>query len=226
MAALLKQWQREGRLTPACAPKAVLDAKGDGRFRELAFTFAIIALSVKLARAGRGLSKERYLAFREAFPLEDAVSAKLRSLFALAWEDAADAVSFARQIVYLYPSQPELWRAVMARLCLIANAAGPIAGGELKQLAAVAAVFGMTRVQLQRMVLQSDLPLNPFETLGVARRSALPEIRSRYHALMRAYHPDSIAAHITYPEGVEVARRKATAVTTAYQTALRKKGVK
>lgn len=193
-------------------------------FRQKAFTFALIALAVKLARSGGSLTRERFLTFREVFPIDDDASLKIRTLFRLAWRDGADAGAYARQIVYLYPERRPLWHEVMQRLCHIAAADGPVAIGELRQLIAVAEVFGFTRAQLMRMLSIDRVQRreDPLRVLGLSKKAKLEDIRSRYRQLMRRFHPDMLSG-VQLPEGRAVAERKAAKISIAYRKALKRK---
>lgn len=203
------------------SPKAHLDPALDkeAAYRQIAFTFAVIALSAKLARCDGTLTRDAFLAFRKAFPLEDDESAKIRELFRLAWEDTSDAEAVARQVVYLYPNQRDLWNEMLSLLSAVARADGPLTAEELRMLTSVGAVFGYTRAQMGRLIAAAADPraADPFRVLGLKRGARRDEVKARYRSLMRRYHPDAVAATLHYPEAIAVAQQRSAMISEAYR---------
>jgi DnaJ like chaperone protein len=204
---------------PQARARVEMDAEADA-FRHITFVFAMIALAAKLTRCDGTISREEFLTFREVFPLQDAESAKIRRLFRLAWEDTASAEYYARQVVYLYPDNPDVRRELMFRLCAIALSDGPLTSGELKLLREIGSVFGYTRLQLGRLLAEAnpEMEADPFRVLGLKRGARHEQIRRQYHALMRLYHPDHVFADVHYPEARAVAERKSAAINAAYKS--------
>jgi DnaJ like chaperone protein len=214
-----KDWLA-GAPKPKVAPKARIDETDEtANYRQMAFTFAVIALSAKLVRVGGEMTRDAFLAFRRAFPLEDEDSAKIRDLFRMAWEDSANAEAVARQVMYLYPNQPELWREMLSLLVVVAQADGPLTAEELRLLTAISEVFGYNRARMGRLIasVADGRPADPLKVLGLKRGAAPDEIKARYRSLMRRYHPDVVAARLHYPEAVAVAEQKAVAISNAYK---------
>lgn len=198
------------------APGAAAESEAE-TCRRLAFSFAVIALSARVLQAGgeSALTRDEYLAFREAFPLEDAESGRIRRLFALAWREQAGADWYARRIQVLYPENRVLKREVLRYLSAVARADGPLKPGELRVLEAVAAEFSLGRLALGRILTGTGAP-DPKRVLGLPERPAPEQVKSRYRDLMRRVHPDRFAtAH--YPETRAVAERRAAAVNEAYR---------
>lgn len=209
--------QRLPRARTGGIPRIELDAEAEA-YRRMAFTFTVIALAARLAKCDGGLTREEFIAFREAFPLDDRESAKIRALFQHAWQEEADVAVLARQVAYLYPDRPALRRELLKHLACVALADGPLKPEELRLLTAIGQVWGFTRPQLVRLIASCrDRKPDPFRVLGLPRRTRMPEVKTRYHALMRRYHPDALAATVNYPEALAVAQRKSAAISSAYK---------
>lgn len=194
--------------------------------RELAFTFAVIGLCAKLIKCDGVFKREEFLTFREAFPLDDAQSAKLRQLFTMAWQDELEPRFYARQIAILFPDHVDLRLEVLEHLAAIALADGPVSEAEQEFLQGVASAMGFSRLQLSRLLSRAVRKADgrdPFAVLGVGKRAAPAEIKAQYIALMRRFHPDRLSGAVAYPEALAAAERRAANVTQAYHAAMKKR---
>src|SRR5262249_48743374 len=121
----------------------------DADFRRLCFTFAAIGLCARVACTGGGLTRARYVAFREAFPPEAEECGKIRSLSASACADPPPFTHYVRQIPRAFPHAETLYASLLERLFSIAAADGAPADEAESLLAQVAGALGVERREYQ-----------------------------------------------------------------------------
>ena len=110
----------------------------------MSFTFAVIALSARIACLDGPLTPEKYVAFRESFPLQGGICGKIRSLFALACEDQTPFEHYVSQIRHVVPLRSPVLSALVDRLFRIASADGMISRESEHMLAKVAHLLEIT----------------------------------------------------------------------------------
>ena len=214
-------WMRTSKMK--IARESVVSVADNDDFRDMAFTFAIIALAAKLARIDGRLTHQEFVAFREAFPMPASEHGKIRRLYTMAAEDGADALRYARQVASLFPpaSHRKLLVDLLARLAQLASVDGKIARTEEMLLRDVARIFGIGQRELNRLLsqtAQASQPKDPYLILGVKREWTDSEIKRAYHKLMREYHPDSVRGQGAEAEAVQVAERHVAILNAAYTT--------
>lgn len=213
-------WRKRGVIRNARMVLTATDSHDN--FREMAFTFAVIALAAKLAAADGEPKNDEFIAFREAFPMPSSEHEKIRRLFSLAVRDGVQAVDHARRIALLFPpsSHQRLLNDVLARLLRVATADGPIRRAEEAVLREIARCFNIGRRAFSKLLHshleQTGAIVNPYAVLGVRAEWADAEIRKAYHRLMREYHPDSVLARGGSAEAVLVASRQVAKLNAAY----------
>ena len=111
---------------------------GEDDFKHMSFTFALISLSAHLSTLDGKLTREAYVAFRDAFPLQGGMCNKLRKLFVLACQDATPLEHTIHQIKYLFPRNKPLFAALVERLYGIAVAEGNVSKRKEHMLAKIA----------------------------------------------------------------------------------------
>jgi DnaJ like chaperone protein len=208
---------------PRPLPQAALDARilaGDAG-RQLSFTFAVIALSARIACAGSGLSREKYAAFRDAFPLTGGICGKIRVLFALACDSRLPMEHYVTQVAAAFPRRLPLFTALVDRLFGIAAADGEVTREAERLLARAAHLLGVSPSQYSDIRDRYLGPARAHHVLGVRKRSPKSRIKQRYRELMRRYHPDRFAAQDLSPEVSLVIRLKASEINAAYQALTR-----
>lgn len=204
----------DAALMEAVAPKEV-------EFKHISFTFAIIALSAKLATADGPLQKESYIAFRDAFPLTGGICGKLRKLFVLACYDPTPVEHTVRQVKYLFPRNRDLFYALTDRLFSIAAASGSISKKKQLGLQKIAHLLELTPTQYGELT-ERYLNPKPHAILGVEKRASKQHVKKRYHQLMRRYHPDVHAHTALSPELQQLLALRTSEISAAYK-ALSKK---
>lgn len=190
-------------------------------FRQMAFTFAVIALAAKLCAADGKPTRDEFMAFREAFPMPAGEHEKIRRLFGMALRDGADATDHARRVAALFPPARHraLLRELLARLMRVAGSDGAINPCEDGVLQEVARIFHIGR-RVYARILRDHRELaarpDPYAVLGVGEHWKDADIRSAYMKLMREHHPDSVQSRGGSADAVLVASRQVAQLNAAY----------
>lgn len=201
--------------------RLALDSLPDAdRFRDMAFTFAVVALAAKVAQADGTAGEAEYAAFRKDFPLLLTEDADIRLLFDSALEDSADALVYARQIRQLFPP-PEyrnLLKDVVLRLLAVAEADGVMQEGERLLLRRVVEEFGVRSRAVERRLRgeEPSAPANPYALLGVRRSWSSRRIRHAYLTQVREAHPDRVQAAGGNAQAVQAAGEAVAQMNAAY----------
>lgn len=205
-------------------PEDVLDkiAPKDNAFKNLSFTFAVIALSARVACADGKLTREKYIAFRDAFPLMGGLCGKLRKLFSMACENKAPLEYYVTQIKYIFPRQMDLFQSLLDRLFCIAAADGGISREEERMLAKIAHLLDLSAAEFTDLHERHTSPRKPHQVLGVEKKIKSTPLKKHYHSLMRQYHPDRYAGQNVSPEVDMLLRLKVSEINQAYKALSRK----
>ena len=209
---------------PKAAPKAAREglAASENDFKQLSFTFAVIALSAQLARLDGELTKAKYLAFRQSFPLSGHMCGKLRSLFALACDDTIPPAHYIQQIRYLFPKQTALFTALVDRLFAIAGAEGELSPESERWLARASHRLGLSGAEYAAIRARHEGQPKAHQVLGVPRRASPARLKKRYRELMRTWHPDRFGGEDVSPEVAMLLKLKASEINDAYRVLARK----
>lgn len=193
---------------------------------DVAFTLGVIALAAKVVQADGVETQDEYKAFCKAFPMPNSERAKVRRLFCSALADKSDAVFYARHLASLYPERQKLYTEVIARLFAVAQADGPVNIAEFRCICTIATALGVSDTALLR-IGRSNLILtemDAYSCLGVEQAKTFAHIKQRYHAAMRACHPDTLSsklgqAHsVLEQEWLKLLGQQAVVLTGAYQS--------
>lgn len=191
-------------------------AEGDA-FRHLSFTFAVIALSARIACAGGKLTREKYIAFRDAFPLMGGICGKLRKLFVMACENTAPAEHYVTQIKCIFPRQQDLFTSLIDRLFRIAAAEGSIHKDAERMLARIAHLLDLSAAEYTEIRERYISAPKPHHILGVEKRISSARLKKHYYSLMKEYHPDRFANEKLSPEVDMLLRLKVSEINDAYR---------
>lgn len=208
------QARHDEALAAAFAPK-------DVEFKHISFTFAIITLSAKLATAGAPLSRESYIAFRDAFPLSGGLCPKLRKLFVLACNDTTPLEHTVQQIKYAFPRNRELFQALVARLFAIAAAYPPIMRAQEVMLGKIAHMLELSPGTYAKLHEEYTKP-KPHHILGTNKKPGRQQLKKRYHTLMQRYHPDRYANEELSPEVTQLLSLRTAEISAAYRVLSKK----
>lgn len=194
----------------------------DEEFRHLSFTFAVIALSARVACADGELTRAKYIAFRESFPLKGGVCGKIRTLFKLACRNETPYGHYIMQIKYAFPHKMELYVSLVDRLFGIATADGTLSRNQEALLSGIAHMLGISAADYASILARYDQPASARRILGVNGRVRARTLKKRYHELMQHYHPDRFAGQELSPEVQLLIQTKASQINTAYRKLVRK----
>lgn len=186
-------------------------------FKQLSFTFAVIALSAHIACIDGPLTRARYVAFRDAFPLSGGICGKLRKLFALACENRAPFEHYVTQVRHMFPHRSPLFVSLVDRLFSIATADGGLSREAERMLAKIAHTLDLTAPEYTALRDRHMHAPRPHLVLGVSKRPARKMLKDHYHRLMRRYHPDRFAAEPLSPEIEMLLKLKTSEINEAYR---------
>jgi DnaJ like chaperone protein len=207
----------------------------------IAFTIAVIALGAKMAKADGTVSRDEVAAFREVFQVPPGEEAHLRLVFDLARRSTAGFDSYARQVGRLFAGHRAVLEDLLGGLFYIALADGRVCPAEDAYLREVARHFGFDAAGYARIraafvgapgASSADgAPLgdpggddDPHAVLGLAPDASLDEIRAAYRRLIRAHHPDLLAARGMPAERVALATQRVARINAARDRLLRHRG--
>ncbi len=200
-------------------------APQDDAFKHLSFTFAVIALSARVACIDGRLTKEKYVAFREAFPLHGHVCGKIRSLFMLACDNQTPLEQYTQQIKYAFPRRQELFASLVDRLFSIAAADGVVSRDAKKLLEKIAHMLQLKgSAEYTEISERHDHLSNAHEVLGVSKACAAPRTlkETLFRRLMQRYHPDRFSGDDLSPEVQLLLKLKTSEINKAYRALTRR----
>lgn len=182
-----------------------------GHVNQLIRQYSVVALGAALTRLSGQVSREEFLAFLQAFPVEEnAPASRMRELFLTAYKDRSPYSQYARQLSSLYePGHPEL-KKVLENLFQIAVADAPLSDKEEDFLEHVAHIFGVSPEEREMIRRRYTVVLrNPYRILGVSPQDDDMSVKRAYHRLIRNYHPDraealGLSQHIASQRAAEI----------------------
>jgi len=186
--------------------------------RTVAFTIAVTTLAAKMAKADGVALPIEAQAFEQMFQIPPAEEANVRRLYDLAKQDVSGYEAYANQIARLLKHEPELLRSVLECLFFIAAADGVLHPAEDQFLRIVAERFGLSRLEF--LTIRAGFihdPESPYAILGLRPDASDAELKARHRALVRAHHPDRLAASGVPPEFRAAADRRLAAINAAYE---------
>jgi len=201
---------------------AVTNSVHDDDFRQLSFTFAVIALSARIACLDGPLTPEKYIAFRESFPLQGGICGKIRSLFALACENKTPYTHYVMLIKHTFPGRQDLFLSLLERLFRIATTDGTVSLFAEQMLRDVAKTLDIGAADYARISNDHNHMAQAERVLGLGKRVSPHTLKERYIELMRRYHPDRFSGDKLSPEVEMLLKLKASEINEAYRV-LRKK---
>lgn len=205
--------------------QSVINRKPAAPEKSVAFTVGMIALGAKMAKADGVVTADEIAAFKQVFHIPDSELSSVARVFNLAKQDTAGYEVYARQIAALFDAQHEILEDVLDGLFHIAKADNAYHPGEHGFLGQVAEIFGFSpsdfaRIRARHVEAVAD---DPYLILGVSRDAGADEIKSRYRALVREYHPDRHIAAGVPEEMIDIATDRLQKVNEAYDRIMREK---
>ena len=218
------------RRPPEAILSGIAELGSDGNFKNFSFTFTVIALSAKVACADGQVTREQYIAFRDAFPLSGGECTKIRSLFTLACANQTPFEQYVTQIKYMFPHHEELFISLLERLFRIACADGSVSKMQEKIISAIAHMLDIAPANYAGIYARfggpSQLPDKKLahEILGLSSGAEDKLLKKRYRELMQRYHPDRFAGHDISPEVKALLQLKSSEINSAYRTLAKRSG--
>lgn len=194
--------------------------------RDAAFSFALIALSAKMAVADGVVSPIEVKAFERTVQIAPEEAEHVERLFALAQQDVAGFEAYARKIARFFAGSPETLEHILDGLFHIATADGFVHEAELDYLHAVSGIFGFDEARFEEITAQhvlTDDGADPYMVLGLSHDADPAEIRRVYRRLAAEHHPDRLLAKGVPEELIAVATARMQAINRAYRQLTRRR---
>lgn len=189
----------------------------DSAFKQMSFTFAAVALSAKVACMDGPLTREKYIAFRDAFPLKGGICGKIRKLFVAACDNPTPFEHYVYQIKYIFPRRLPLFNALVDRLFRIASANDRTSQEAERMLAKVSHMLELSPMEYSKIRERYAHQPKAHHVLGVDKRITGSALKKHYRDMMRRYHPDRFAAEELSPEVDMLLKLKVSEINEAYR---------
>jgi DnaJ like chaperone protein len=195
--------------------------------RDQLFAIGVTVLAAKLAKADGLVSRAEIDAFKASFRIPEASVRDVGRLFDQARDSPDGFETYARQLGEAFADNRGLLEQVLAGLHQIARADGAINPRETAFLARVAAEFGLDPGAARRAGQGFAAPadVDPYAVLGVARQASDQELRTRWKALMRENHPDSLASRGVPADFIAAASDRVARINAAYDVIKRERNL-
>ncbi len=193
--------------------------------RDAAFSFALIALSAKMAVSDGVVTASEWRAFQRTVEVPPGIEEQVDRLFTLAQQDVAGYEAYAKKIRRFFADSPETLEHVLDGLFYIASADGMIHEAELDYLKNVSDIFGFDEARFEQLTAQHvlfDRDADPYAVLGLAPQADTSEVRRVYRLLVAEHHPDRLIAKGVPEELVDVATARMAAINNAYSEIMKR----
>ncbi|HRJ61855.1 MAG TPA: TerB family tellurite resistance protein [Azospirillaceae bacterium] len=200
----------------------VREPEGDAdATQSIAFTVGVIALSAKMAKADGVVKRTEIDTFRRLFHVPEDEMVNVGRVFDLARRDVAGFDAYARQIAELFDDRHAVLEELLDSLFLIAEADDHLHPQEVAFLRDVAAIFGFSPEEFERILASrpghaDDPEINPWAALGVTPGADEATVKAAYRKLLQEHHPDRLMAQGLPAEFIDVATEKTAAINAAY----------
>ena len=186
--------------------------------RQAAFTVAVIVLSAKMAKADGHVTRDEIDAFKRIFEIPENEAPDVGQLFNEARQDAEGYEPYAKQIGEMFIHDKAVRENLLGGLFQIALADGIVHPKELQFLKDVAVSFNLNKNDFERIKLTytNGNNVDPYQILGVNRKTSNKEIKKSYRELSRENHPDTLIAKGMPQEFVDIATAKMASINAAY----------
>lgn len=183
---------------------------------QVAFTFGVIALGAKMAKADGVVTRDEVNALKEVFKIPAGEMKNVANIFNMAKQDVTGYQAYAEQLAAKFKNNRRLLEDVLEGLFHIAKADQVLHPREVEFLAEVAKRFGITKTEFSYIKARHVVVTkrNPYDVLGVNASIGKAELKSHYH--MVENHPDKLIARGVPKEFVAIATEKLTAINEAY----------
>ena len=198
--------------------------------RDQLFAIGVVVLSAKLAKCDGAVSREEIVAFKRQFRITPAAVRDVGRLFDQARDSNESFEPYAMQLGAAFAETRGVLEDVLTALFAIARADGAVNGREMDVLGRIHAGFGLDAAAWDRARgaaprYRPEPTDDAYGVLGVARTATDVEVRAAWKALVRANHPDSLAARGVPPEFVARATDKVAGINAAWDRVKRERGL-
>jgi DnaJ like chaperone protein len=190
--------------------------------KENLFSFSIVVLAAKLAKADGPVKRAEIEAFRQMFRVPEESLRDVGRLFDQARETSEGWEPFAERLGEVFADNKAMLEDVLAALVRIARADGPVAKSEGDMLRGIHARFGLDAAAWARAkggrprgASAQDFE-DPYPVLGLTREASDEQVRAAWKQLMRENHPDSLASRGVPEEFVKRATAKVADINAAW----------
>jgi DnaJ like chaperone protein len=186
--------------------------------RQTAFTIAVVVLSAKMAKADGYVTREEVDTFKRIFDIPENEMSDIGQLFNEARKDAEGFEPYAKQIGGMFGHDQVVCENLLGGLFQIALADGVIHPNELNFLKKVSRAFNLNnndfnRIQSAHMTTHI---VDPYQILGITRKTSDKNIKIAYKKLSRENHPDTLIAKGMPQEFIDIANEKMASINAAY----------
>lgn len=195
--------------------------------KQVAFTIAVIALGAKMAKADGVVSRSEVEAFKQVFHVPDDELKNVGRVFDQARKSPLGFEAYAGQVARMFKHQRAVLEELLDGLFHIAKADGGVQEPELDYLSKVAAIFGFSDHEFERIRAEHLGPdlADPYEILGVNRDTDNAAIKTAYRKLVREHHPDRLIAKGMPKEFIDLATEKLSTVNAAWERIAKERNI-
>tara|TARA_B100001564_G_scaffold138339_1_gene116186 strand:- start:69 stop:794 length:726 start_codon:yes stop_codon:yes gene_type:complete len=182
------------------------------------FALSLIVLSAKLSKVDGQVSKEELVAVKDKLRIPDNELDQVGKIFNKAKEESTGYEQYAQQIAQIYKGNINVLEEVINILFYIAEADGNISDSELKMIAHIAQIFGLTEIQFNSIKesRKSSDKLNPYIVLESKPDDKIEIIRKRYLKLSKEHHPDLLMSKGVPQEVIDESKAKMRVINSAW----------
>ena len=194
------------------------DGGEDEATKRIAFTIGVIVLGAKMAKADGVVTRDEIGAFKEVFHIPPDELKNVGRLFNQARRDVTGFEPYAKQVGRMFRDTPAVLEELLDGLFHIARADGKVAPEEVEYLRQVAAIFGFSEADWERIRAANMGPdaSDPYQILGVTRDAGDGEIKATHRRLVKENHPDQLVAQGMPQEFIDLANEKLATINAAY----------
>lgn len=202
-------------------------ADGGVAHNRIAFTFGVIALGAKMAKADGLVTRDEVWALKEVFRVPEGELENVSRIFDLAKQDIAGYEVYAEQLAGLFKHDHRLLEDVLEGLFHIAVADGVLHQNEEHFLAAVAKRFGIADNEFSYIKARhvASTKESPYDILGVTPNISNDALKTHYRRLVVENHPDKMVARGVPSECVSMATKKIAAINAAYEAVAKERHI-
>ena len=198
--------------------------------RDQLFALAVVQLSAKLAKCDGAVSRPEIDAFKRQFRIPPESVRDVGRLFDAARDSPEGFEQYAAQLGDAFADSPGVLEDVLAALFAIARADREVNGREMDFLQRVHRRFGLSALAWDRARgaaprFRPEPTDDAYAVIGVPRSATDEEVRAAWKSLVRANHPDSLAARGVPPEFIASATDKVAGINAAWDRIKRERGL-